>query len=140
MTEQPAIQLISNLVVRNDDGDVLLVQYDPADESSARDSARRWWLPGAELEPFDHPDDVARSALEEIDGLEIASIRLSGVDSFRGRRGWHVSFEYDVRANGRVTTGAQVPAEWYRPDALPRTVHGRWERSVIDRVVARDAG
>ena len=48
----PDIQLISNIVVRNGAGDVLFVKYDSEDE--------RWWLPGDDLVPYQHPDDRAR--------------------------------------------------------------------------------
>ena len=44
MTEkQPDVQVISNLVVRDDGGRVLLVRYDADDE--------RWWLPGPTSSP-----------------------------------------------------------------------------------------
>ena len=136
MTKQPAIQLISNLVVSNEDGEVLLVRYDPAGEPEVPDADARWWLPGAELEPYSHPDDAAADALAEIDGLSVTATRLTGVESFRGRRGWHVSFEYDVRAAGDPTASSGVPAAWHALENLPRTVHGKWERSVIERVRA----
>ena len=52
MTEkQPDVQLIANLVVRDEDGRVLLVRYDPDDE--------RWWLPGRDVAPYKHPDEAA---------------------------------------------------------------------------------
>jgi ADP-ribose pyrophosphatase YjhB (NUDIX family) len=51
--QQPEIQLIANLVVRRPDGRVLLVRY--------RDDDERWWLPGGDLEPYEHPDEPGRS-------------------------------------------------------------------------------
>ena len=50
--QQPDIQLIANLVVLRPDGNVLFVRYHADDE--------RWWLPGEDLEPYEHPDERAR--------------------------------------------------------------------------------
>jgi ADP-ribose pyrophosphatase YjhB (NUDIX family) len=131
----PEIQLIANLVVQREDGRVLLVRYDPAGESDDPDAPVRWWLPGQQLEPYEHPDDAARDALAEIDGLTVAGVALAGVQSFRGRRGWHISFDYHVTASGEPT-GTGVPGQWCDPTDLPRTMHGAWERATIDRVLS----
>lgn len=120
----PDIQLISNLVVEADDGRVLFVRYDPDDE--------RWWLPGEDLEPFEHPDDRARKELARF-GLEADRLEMVFVESFRGRRGWHVVFHYRARTNG-IPTGPHQTA-WFPVDALPRTMHGRWEHDAVLRVV-----
>jgi ADP-ribose pyrophosphatase YjhB (NUDIX family) len=130
----PSIQLIANLVVVRDDGHVLLARYDPGGESDDPDAPVRWWLPGQQLEPYEHPDDVARSAIAGIGGVTAHEIELVGVQSFRGRRGWHVSFDYRVTASGEPTDEG-VPALWCDPDRLPRTMHGGWERSTIHRVL-----
>jgi ADP-ribose pyrophosphatase YjhB (NUDIX family) len=133
MDEQPPIQLIANLVVHNGDA-VLLARYDASDESDPDEGDIRWWLPGQELEPYEHPDEAARRALAAIPGLVAEEVALAGVQSFRGRRGWHVSFDYRVTATG--DPGADgVPAGWFSRHELPRTMHGRWERDVIDRLL-----
>jgi len=76
-TEQrPEIDLIANLVVVGEDLDVLFVRYDPDDE--------RWWLPGEDLEPYEHPDERARGEMARF-GLE-GEPRMVFVESFRGRR------------------------------------------------------
>jgi ADP-ribose pyrophosphatase YjhB (NUDIX family) len=124
--QQPEIQLIANLVVRRPDGRVLLVRY--------RDDDERWWLPGEDLEPYEHPDERARAILEGMPGLDVESIAMEEVESFRGRRGWHVIFTYRVEADGDADAG--FPAEWFPPDDLPRTVHGRWERDRVSRALA----
>ncbi len=77
---QPAIQLIANLVVTRPGGEVLFVRYDPDDE--------RWWLPGEDLEPYEHPDERARRILAGFAGLEVRSVQMRDIESFRGRRGF----------------------------------------------------
>jgi ADP-ribose pyrophosphatase YjhB (NUDIX family) len=126
--DYPDTQLIANLVIRDGTGRVLLVRHD-ADEE-------RWWLPGEDLEPYQHPDDRARELLEELRGLECGDPEMIRVDSFRGRRGWHVFFHYLVEARGEPT--ADYEATWFPPDELPRTVHGPWEGNVVRSVIARD--
>jgi ADP-ribose pyrophosphatase YjhB (NUDIX family) len=139
----PDVQLIANLVVHDDEGRVLFIR--PTVEGD------RWWLPGLDLEPYAHPDDVAAAVLAQIDGLDAKAPILAAVDSFRGRRGWHVVFNYRAHA----TTTAEVPrwvggtgpdgtdlaagdceVGWFAQDALPRTTHGNWERDVLRRVLA----
>ncbi len=124
--QQPDIQLISNLVVVRPDGRVLLVRYHPDDE--------RWWLPGEDLEPYEHPDERARATLQRIGGVTPTSLELAFVESFRGRRGWHVVFHYRVEGEGEPR--GEYAAGWFAPDDLPRTVHGRWEREAVRRVLA----
>ncbi len=123
--QQPEIQLIANLVVQRADGKVLFVRYHADDE--------RWWLPGEDLEPYEHPDDRAREALLAV-GLTPTALALSHVESFRGRRGWHVVFHYRVDADAEAD--GDYAAEWFAPDDLPRTMHGRWEREAVQRVLA----
>ena len=122
---QPEIQLIANLVVLRPDGRVLFVRYHADDE--------RWWLPGEDLEPYEHPDERARAVLDGLRGLTVRSMSMEEVESFRGRRGWHVIFTYRVEAEGDPE--ADFPTEWFPPDDLPRTMHGRWERERVDRVL-----
>lgn len=122
---QPAIQLIANLVVTRPGGEVLFVRYDPDDE--------RWWLPGEDLEPYEHPDEAARRILRKFAGLSIDAIAMREVESFRGRRGWHVVFHYRVKADGEPQ--ADYPVRWFSSSNLPRTVHGRWERDAVNRML-----
>lgn len=126
MSEQhPQIQLIANLVVQRPDGRVLFVRYHPDDD--------RWWLPGEDLEPYEHPDERARKTLEGIGGPDLSSLSMAFVESFRGRRGWHVVFHYYVLADGEPR--GDVPAAWFPQDTLPRTMHGRWEHEAVRRVL-----
>lgn len=121
---QPEVQVISSLVVQRPNGDVLLVRYDAEDE--------RWWLPGDDLVPYEHPDEAAKRFLErDAPGLECEEPEMLFVESFRGRRGWHVIFHYGVRARGEVE--GQHEAAWFPPYELPRTFHGSWEKKVIRR-------
>lgn len=125
MSQQPDIQLISNLVVEDEAGRILFVRYDPDDE--------RWWLPGEDLEPYEHPDERARKELARF-GLEPDRMEMVFVESFRGRRGWHVVFHYRVRGKGDLKNVYR--AEWFPVDALPRTMHGRWEHDAVKRVLS----
>ena len=122
---QPEIQLIANLIVQRDDGKVLFVRYHEDDE--------RWWLPGEDLEPYEHPDDRAHEVLASV-GVTPVSFALSHIESFRGRRGWHVTFHYRVETDG--ASGGDYPVEWFPLDELPRTMHGRWEREAVQRALA----
>ncbi len=120
------VQLIANLVVRRPDGRIVLVRYHDDDE--------RWWLPGEDLEAYEHPDERARRILEmTFPGLRVSSSSFHHVESFRGRRGWHVVFHYLVEADGDATS--EYPTEWFDPTDLPRTMHGRWERDSVGRVL-----
>jgi len=142
-TTPPPIQLIANLVVHDGGGRVLLVDYDLPDELEAAGPTgpgdggepARWWLPGRELEPYQHPDEAAAAALVEVAGLTVRSSELAAVQSFRGRRGWHVSFDYRVLADGEPIPGSQVTARWFDRAGLPRTAHGSWERAVVQSVL-----
>lgn len=135
--QEPAIQLIANLVVQRDDGQVLLAQYNPAGETSPADTNGRWWLPAHELDQYQHPDDAASHALDSIGGLEVESINLVRVQSFEGRRGWHISFDYSVKASGNPES-SEIPAAWFALDNLPATMHGDWEQQTIDAVLASE--
>lgn len=136
--QEPAIQLIANLVVQRPDGQVLLAQYNRDNESSEPNPTARWWLPAHELDQYQHPDDAASHAIDSIGGLEVGSIDLVRVQSFEGRRGWHISFDYCVRASGDPTS-AEIPAAWFSLEEFPATMHGAWERQTIDAVLSADA-
>ena len=125
----PEIQLIANLVVQRAHGRVLFVRYHADDE--------RWWLPGEDLEPYEHPDERARLTLDALGGLTATSFTLSHIESFRGRRGWHVMFHYRVEVEGEP--GDAYPTEWFPAGELPRTMHGRWERDQVARVLEHAA-
>jgi len=137
--QHPAVQHIVNLVVRNSNGQVLLARYDAAkghkDEPDPGDI--KWWLPAHELEPYQHPDEAAIIALDAVGGLDVTVAGMHRVQSFRGRRGWHISFDYLVDATGEPN--GRVPAEWHDLDDLPPTMHGNWERETIAGVLAEAA-
>jgi hypothetical protein len=60
---------------------------------------------------------------------------MEEIESFRGRRGWHVIFTYRVDAVGEPRGG--FPAAWFPVDGLPRTMHGRWERDLVGNVLVK---
>ena len=121
---QPDVQLIANTVITDPRGRVLLTRYD--------DDAERWWLPGAQLRPYEDPEAALQRAL---DGLVTGTERvvLHHVESFRGRRGWHVMLNLRVKAKAGAAT---ADGTWFRADALPPFAHGRWEPGVIGKALA----
>ncbi|MDE0046137.1 MAG: hypothetical protein OXU19_09795 [bacterium] len=125
MTEETvATQVIANLVVTDRDGHVLFVRHDPDSE--------KWWLPGRDVEPYTHPDDTAGAVLADLTGLETVKPEFDHVESFRGRRGWHLVFHYRVRAKGRPVYDAL--SQWYPAEDLPVTAHGGWEKAVVKKL------
>ncbi|MGV3616143.1 MAG: hypothetical protein ACO1SV_12485 [Fimbriimonas sp.] len=124
---QPDIQIISNIVVTDQSGQILFVKRDPEDE--------RWWLTGGDVEPYQHPDDCAKKILDALPWLSWQGIRMVNVQSFRGRRGWHVMFNY--RAFGRGTPDSPQ-ASWFPQDRFPRTMHGPREVENILDILAKD--
>lgn len=127
---QPAIQLIANLVVTRLDGQVLFVRYDPEDE--------RWWLPGEDLNPYEHPDEAAQRVLSAFDGLKVGAMTMREIQSFRGRRGWHVMFHYRVDAEADDIR-SRFPTAWFPLSNLPRTVHGHWETDIAKKLAQAPA-
>ena len=121
----PKIDLICNIVVRRADGRVLLEPNRPDDG--------RWWIPAHVLVPYEHPEVAAPKVLAGLRGLKSASVALVEIESFRGRSGWHVMFNYRVDVKGALKKNSGHA--WFAPDALPQMVHGPWERGVIGRAV-----
>jgi ADP-ribose pyrophosphatase YjhB (NUDIX family) len=106
--------------------EVVQVRYDPTSQA--------WCLPGGDLEPYEHPDEAAKRILSTFSGLEMQAPKLASVESFRGRRGWHIVFHYDVPATGQPS--ADVPTNWFAQTDFPQTVHGKWERESVRTVLA----
>lgn len=122
---EPDIQLIANLVVTDDDGRVLLVRRDLEDD--------RWWLPGDDLVPYQHPDEGAKQVLNGFPWLAWRDLQMVSIQSFRGRRGWHVMFNYRVSGRGEHSSPG---ATWFAQDAFPRTMHGRYELTAVQEALA----
>ena len=123
---QPDIQLIANAVITDGRGRVLLTRY-------GADDAERWWLPGTDLKPYEHPDAALRRALDGLVSVAKSST-LHHVESFRGRRGWHVMFNHLVKATAKAATDE---GQWFAADALPRMAHGKWELGVIAKALQK---
>ena len=109
-TETVATQVIANLVVT--------MARARCCWSVTTRTRRRGGCP-ARTSALTHPDDAAKAVLADLPGLEAGAPAFHHVDSFRGRRGWHLMFHYLVTASGgRRGSRARrlVPA-----DALPAT-------------------
>lgn len=118
----PDIQVFCNLVIRRQrDGAILMEKHDPDDD--------RWWLPAADLHAYEHPDVAAARAAKAMVGLTVVRSSMVQVQSFRGRRGWHITFDYLVTATGDPRDAKRFT--WFPADALPRTAHGDWEKTLI---------
>jgi DNA-binding PadR family transcriptional regulator len=126
----PDVQPIVNVVAERQDGRVLMVRYHTDDD--------RWWLPGEDMEPYQHPDEGATMVLGRFPGLHTESADMASVESFRGRRGWHLVFHYHARVAGEPA--GEFETGWFLPGELPRTVHGRWERQAVERVLGDRTG
>jgi len=124
-TKSPDVQLIANAVITDGDGRVLLTRY-------GDDAEDTWWLPGAQLAPYEHPDEALRRALDGLAAVNGAPA-LHHVESFRGRRGWHVMFNYLVHIEAGA---AGSDGRWFAAQALPRFAHGPWETGVIAKALA----
>jgi len=120
------VQLIVNLVALNERGEIALTRYETEDE--------RWWLPGSDLQPFAHPDALAAELAASI-SPQLPTPNLHHLESFRGRRGWHLMFNYLARLPAQATCDPDYTL--FPSSALPRMFHGTWERSVIDKMRAR---
>jgi ADP-ribose pyrophosphatase YjhB (NUDIX family) len=125
-TDSPAVQPIANLLVQNA-GQILLVRYDAENPA--------WWLPGGDLLAYEHPEQAAARLLADLGLVAIAAPVLSHIESFRGRRGWHLVFHYVLATQDDPVTA--LPFLWCTPDAFPRTMHGAWERENALRALAR---
>ena len=66
--KQPDIQLIANAVITDRRGRVLLTHYD--------DNESRWWLPGSNLEPYEHPEEALQRALAGLVSTARRSTRM----------------------------------------------------------------
>jgi ADP-ribose pyrophosphatase YjhB (NUDIX family) len=119
------IQLTSNVIIASPGGKVLLTRYDEDDE--------RMWIPGASLNEYEHPDAAAIRALADVGVATKAVAKLSHIESFRGRRGWHVMFNYLVRIESEMDA---KDAQWFDVKQLPPTAHGEWEKGVIAKALA----
>jgi hypothetical protein len=126
-TKGPEIQLVCNVVIRREDGKILLAQYGGKDDP-------RWWLPYYELVPYEHPDLAVSKVLENFGGMTSKKSAFKEVESFRGRSGWHVMFNYLTDVSGKPN--GEINCEWFSPDELPQTPHGKWEKDLIQRALA----
>ena len=124
----PAVQVMVNLVIDRGDEHILLVRYDADREE--------WWLPATEVAPYEHPDEAAERTLTEL-GVTDGEMSIANVQSFRGRRGWHLTFDYMVWTDEEPELPADAPpAGWFHHDELPPMAHGRWEEDTVIAVLS----
>ena len=117
--------------------EVLLVKY-----AQMPDHQRGWFMPHDLLERLEHPRDAAARALRQQLGVEVASLPLRQIESFRGRDGtWHMSFHYLARLSGKPelrTSDDLAAAQWFRRDALPprdEVSHHGWALDVMEHAL-----
>ena len=111
------LSLVSAVVLRDDNGRVLLVKENYGN--------RRWALPGGVVEPDESPADAAmREALEET-GFRVALDYVIGVYYVRtDRPGLRLMFAGHV-AEGEPAvpeTGEIADLHWFPPDDLPTEI------------------
>jgi ADP-ribose pyrophosphatase YjhB (NUDIX family) len=123
-TQKADIQLTANVIIVSPSGKVLLTRYDDEDE--------RMWIPGASLNEYEHPDTAAIRAVADVGVVTNSTAVLNHIESFRGRRGWHVMFNYLVRIDAATESNN---ATWFDAMNLPQTAHGEWEKGVIAKVL-----
>jgi ADP-ribose pyrophosphatase YjhB (NUDIX family) len=130
MTHQ--VKLITTATVIAGD-DVLFVKY-----ADMPDHQRGWFMPHDLLEPLEHPHDGARRALRDQLGIEIDSMPLKQIESFRGRDGtWHMSFHHLLELPERRdvrTSAAIASARWFKRSELPsrdEVAHHGWAVDVL---------
>ena len=110
------------------------MRYDPEME--------KWWLPGADVEPYSHPDDSAAKVMQDFPGLTVENCRFSHLESFRGRRGWHLVFSLrraSRRRPPRHPRGGLVHGGSAAPNGARRLGEGRYRRRSGPIIVSRRA-
>jgi ADP-ribose pyrophosphatase YjhB (NUDIX family) len=126
-TQQKAdIQLTANVIIVSAGDQVLLTRYDDEDE--------RMWIPGASLNEYEHPDTAAARAIADVGVTKNTPAILHHIESFRGRRGWHVMFNYVVEIDAETEL---QNAAWFDTKRLPQMAHGEWEKGVIAKVLPK---
>jgi ADP-ribose pyrophosphatase YjhB (NUDIX family) len=118
----------------------LLVRYA---DVNAYDHQAGWFVPDDEVRHLEHPEVSARRILREQVGLEVANVRLSHVESFKGNnRTWHLVFHYvaDLDEPPALAPSPDVSAaEWFALDQLPpasEVAHHGWALRILRAVVA----
>jgi ADP-ribose pyrophosphatase YjhB (NUDIX family) len=124
-TQKADIQLTANVIIVSPNHKVLLTRYDNDDE--------RMWIPGASLNEYEHPDAAALRAVSDVGIFAPVSVTLHHIESFRGRRGWHVMFNYVAKIDAEI---ASKSATWHDAINLPQMAHGEWEKGVITKVIS----
>lgn len=125
------------------EGRVLLVKYA---DTNKYDHQRGWFLPDDLLAHLEHPEHAATRILNEQVNLSVPQVRLSHIESFKGRDGsWHLAFHYKAELDKALplTPSADIEAaEWFALDHLPsrsEVAHHGWALEVIREALARGA-
>ncbi|MEU4352480.1 NUDIX hydrolase [Streptomyces sp. NPDC023838] len=121
-------RVAADVVLRNPDGDVLLVNptYKPG-----------WDLPGGMAEPNEAPDDAARRELKEELGLDLPLQGLLVVDWVPPHGPWddQIAFIFDAGALGRDQATALRPHDEELSELafVPSQQAGAWLRDRLSR-------
>lgn len=117
------LALGADCVVRNEDGDVLLLK---------REDFRVWTIPGGASEAGESPAQTAIRETWEETGVEIAVDTLVGV--YTGRRADGLLFVYTGHPTGGAprTSLESVEVDYFAPDALPERIFAIHRQRLLD--------
>ncbi|MGD9590596.1 MAG: NUDIX hydrolase [Pyrinomonadaceae bacterium] len=113
-------------VIRNDDGEVLLLEHYIRPLSA-------WGLPGGFLERGEQPEAGIRREIREETGLELDDVRIVDLRTI----GSHLEMIFASKAKGTVRLDAAEIKDfgWFRPDRVPEQMSGQQKRDIA-RVMA----
>jgi ADP-ribose pyrophosphatase YjhB (NUDIX family) len=120
------------------EGRVLLVRYADPEQ---HDGEAGWFLPDDALRNLEHPTRAAQRIARDQLGLDLKSVELEHVESFRGNDGsWHLCFHHvaELPSGAEVHPAPDVAeARWFDLDRLPprpEVAHRGWALSVLRKV------
>jgi ADP-ribose pyrophosphatase YjhB (NUDIX family) len=113
-------------IIVNPAGEVLLLKH-------VFRAGSGWGIPGGFIETNEQPEEAVRRELREEVGLELSSVRLVFVRTFRHRQ---IELIFRCQPNGEAhPRGLEIKsAAWFSPDALPKELSAD-QRQVIERVL-----
>src|SRR5256885_529774 len=100
-----------------------------------------WFMPHDLMNELEHPRDAVTRALREQLGIELPTLPLKQIESFRGRDGtWHLSFHFLAELPSKIEpkrSAAITTARWFNRSELPareEVSHHGWALDVLESV------